>query len=277
MDPGLPAARPATAPSWEIAGYIVLACLLCWLVALPGLIGLIPAEFAPALVPVAQLTPLVAAVAFLLWRRPGRAVDLLALRWNASARWAVIGVGTVAALSAMQLLAGLARGWQLNPSSAVLVAAVAVVPFLALQAVFAIGEELGWRGWLVSRTRHLGFVTMAAISAIAWTVWHIPAVVLFPDLSGAQTAAYLLAIASWAPFFVALRLVSGSVWPAVLLHGAVNSVRVFFLQSIATPVGVDWLVEILGWVLWLAAAVWLYRRHLSPAERAARRPADDVA
>lgn len=253
--------RSATPPSSsEIVGYIALACALCWLVIAPAMLGFIDADVAPALVPLAQLTPSVAALVLLRLLRPGRARDLLALRWNHAGRWAMVGVGVLALIGAAQLSCGLLLGWAPRPQHAILTAAAVVVPLLLVQAVFAIGEEVGWRGWLVSRTRHLGFPAAATVSAVAWTLWHLPAVTLLPDPVSAEAAAYLLGIASWAPFLVALRLVSGSVWPPVLVHGAINSVRVFLLQSVADPGGVDWRVEALGWSLWLLAAVMLARR-----------------
>ena len=253
--------RPAAPhPSWhEIAGYVALASGLCWLVIAPAMLGFIDAELAPALVPVAQLTPLLAALVFVRVLRPGRARNLLALRWNRSGRWAAMGVGILVLIGAVQLVSGLLLGWRPRPTAEILTAASVVLPLLVLQATFAVGEETGWRGWLLSRTRHLGFPAAAAISAGAWTLWHLPALTFLPDPVSAESAAYLLGIASWAPFLVALRLVSGSVWPPVLVHGAINSVRVFQLQSVADSGGVDWRVEALGWVLWLLAAVLLAR------------------
>lgn len=243
----------------ELATYLALAIALCWAVAMPGLLGAVPVELNPALVPVAQLTPLLATIPSFVARRPRRIVDVLALRWNRSWRWVGVGIGAVTVIAAIQLGLGLAFGWRPNAPDAVGLAAAAVLPVLLMQTVFAFGEETGWRGWLVTRARHLGFVGLAVLSALAWVVWHIPAVVLFPELSLAESAAYLLGIASWAPFFVALRLVSGSVWPAVITHGAVNSVRLFFLNSVAGPNPVNWAVEASGWALWILAAVVLVR------------------
>lgn len=69
----------------------------------------------------------------------------------------------------------------------------------------------------------------------------------------------MLAIASWAPFMVALRLWTGSVWPAVIAHGALNSIRVFLTQSIAVNSGINWTSEIIAAVLWVVAGIALYR------------------
>ncbi len=46
-------------------------------------------------------------------------------------------------------------------------------------------------------------------------------------------------------------------WPAVVIHGGLNSLRVFLTQSIASGNGVNWFVEITGCVLWLTAAALL--------------------
>lgn len=254
-----PAARGRGSAA-EVALYVALAIALCWAVAAPGLLGLMDADVAPALVPLAQFTPLLATVPFFVWRRPGRVVDVLALRWNRSGRWTALGLGVLTLISAVQLGLGVAVGWHPRPNEAVLAALAALVPVFAAQAVFAFGEEAGWRGWLVSRTRPWGFVRAAGLSAAVWAAWHVPAVLLFPDFSDEQAAAYLLGIASWAPFLVALRWVSGSVWPAVLAHAGINSIRVFLLQSVAQAGGVDWRVEASGWVLWLGAALLLMRR-----------------
>lgn len=266
--------RPGAA---EIIAYVALAIALCFIVASPGILGVLDEELSATLVPLAQLTPLIATIPFiaLLRRRstpqdaPVKVADLLALRWRGSMPWTCLGVGAVAAIAATQLVAGLAVGWQFNPPELISIAIFAVAPFLLLQSVFAFGEETGWRGWLVTRTQHLGFPAMAAISAVAWTLFHIPAVLLF-HFETPQMIAYLASIASWAPFLVALRLASGSVWPVVFAHGAINSVRVFFLQSVATADGptmvggVDWAVEALGIALWVGAGWWLYSWTRSP-------------
>ena len=61
--------------------------------------------------------------------------------------------------------------------------------------------------------------------------------------------------------FLALRLRAGSVWPAVVLHGGINSIRVFILQSLLdSSGGINWWVEAAGVVLWLAAASWVMNK-----------------
>ena len=40
--------------------------------------------------------------------------------------------------------------------------------------LFAMGEEAGWRGYLWSVLRPLGFWRTAAIVGVAWGLWHAP-------------------------------------------------------------------------------------------------------
>lgn len=257
----------SSASAAEVIGYVLLATALCGVVASLALLGAIPAEMAGIVVPFAQLTPALTALIFWRWgrgsRRPLR--EVLALRWS----WRGVGLGlaAVAVISALQLALGLALGWTVKQLDVVGLAAVAVVPFLILQAVFAIGEELGWRGWLATSTAVWSFPAAALTSSLAWSFWHLPAVTLLVGGGAGWDvgAAYVLSIASWAPFLLALRRATGSVWAAVATHGALNSLRVFFLQSIPqTDGGVVWSVEAFGWVLWIAAAWWLARRTAAP-------------
>jgi membrane protease YdiL (CAAX protease family) len=92
-----------------------------------------------------------------------------------------------------------------------------------------IGEELGWRGWLVRTWRDRPLVALA-LSACAWALFHLPVVALEPQLhSFVAVAGFLLAVASAAAVFEALYLWSGSVWPPIVAHFTWNFWNPFFL------------------------------------------------
>jgi membrane protease YdiL (CAAX protease family) len=94
-----------------------------------------------------------------------------------------------------------------------------------------IGEELGWRGWLV-RTWRDRPLTALALSAAAWASFHLPVVALEPPLHSLVPAlAFLLSVASAAAAFGALYLWSGSVWPPVIAHFTWNFWNPFFLGN----------------------------------------------
>lgn len=105
------------------------------------------------------------------------------------------------------------------------VQSVTVSAFLTM--VFAFGEEWGWRGWMLPRlVSRWGVTGGLVVSGVIWGLWHFPATLRgynYPEL-GAWAAIFfvgaciLLSIPmGW------LRLVTGSIWPAVAAHGALNA------------------------------------------------------
>jgi uncharacterized protein len=97
----------------------------------------------------------------------------------------------------------------------------------------ALGEEIGWRGFLLPRlVERAGFTLGCLISGCIWAVWHYPAL-LFADYNAGTKPAYALAcftlmviadsyIMGW------MRLKSGSLWPAAIMHASHN----LFIQAI---------------------------------------------
>ena len=139
---------------------------------------------------------------------------------------------------------------------------------LALNLAFALGEELGWRGFLVPKlAERLSFTGTAIVSGIIWASWHMP-LIIFADYNGGTPTLY--SIACFAVMVVGisvplawLRLRSGSLWPAALLHASHN----LFIQGFFDVVTVDtgptkYLLSEFGAVLALAAAItgWMFWR-----------------
>jgi hypothetical protein len=97
----------------------------------------------------------------------------------------------------------------------------------------AAGEEFGWRGLLVPElARFMGFTRLALFSGAIWTAWHIP-LILFGTYHGTGSVWYSLAVfvpsVMGAGLVIAwLRIISGSVWVAVLFHGFWN----YFIQQV---------------------------------------------
>jgi membrane protease YdiL (CAAX protease family) len=95
----------------------------------------------------------------------------------------------------------------------------------------SLGEELGWRGWLVRiwRDRPL---TALALTATAWPAFHLPVIFVVPQLQSFVPAlSFLLSIAAAAAAFQALYLWSGSIWPPAIAHLTWNAWNPFFLGS----------------------------------------------
>jgi membrane protease YdiL (CAAX protease family) len=131
-----------------------------------------------------------------------------------------------------------------------------------------LGEELGWRGWLV-RVWSDRPLTALALGAGAWAAFHLPVVVLEPELHAFVPAlSFLLSIAAAAATFQALYLWSGSIWPPAIAHFAWNFWNPFFLgdQYGSNPSifgGEIWLINgegLLGMLVNGAITVVLIRR-----------------
>jgi membrane protease YdiL (CAAX protease family) len=116
---------------------------------------------------------------------------------------------------------------------------LATVGFLSA-VVFALGEEIGWRGFLVPELAQVSsFTKTALVSGAAWSVYHYP-LILFADYNGTAPKWLALLVFTWmilASSFVYawLRLKSGSVWTGVVLHASHN----LFIQQIFDPLTKD--------------------------------------
>jgi membrane protease YdiL (CAAX protease family) len=133
----------------------------------------------------------------------------------------------------------------------------------------ALGEEIGWRGFLVPELAKVtGFTGVGLISGLMWAAWHFPSI-LFSDYNAGTPAWYAMTcftvmVVAQSYIFAWLRLHSGSLWPAAFLHASHN----MFVQLIFTPLTVDtgstkYLVDEFGAGLAIAStivAIYFWRR-----------------
>ncbi len=124
------------------------------------------------------------------------------------------------------------------PHSPLLATFALGIPLLATLGVIgslanALGEEIGWRGFLLPRlTKQFGFTLGCTASGCIWAVWHYPAL-LWADYNAGTYAPYALGCFTLMVIAMAfvmgwLRLKSGSLWPCALLHASHN----LFIQAI---------------------------------------------
>jgi membrane protease YdiL (CAAX protease family) len=143
--------------------------------------------------------------------------------------------------------------------------------------VSGLGEEIGWRGFLVPElARRMPFARVAFWSGAIWAVWHYP-ILLFADYHGGTPAWYGLAcftvmVLGIGVVFAWSRLASGSVWPAAILHGSHN----LWVQQVFDPLTADtgrtrWVIGEFGAALAIVAlgTAWLVLRRRADAPAAA--------
>lgn len=108
---------------------------------------------------------------------------------------------------------------------------------MAMSCLTALGEEIGWRGFLVPElAKRYSFTGAALISGIVWAVWHYPAILLLDgQTAGAPRwfglLCFTVLVMGLSVVLAWLRLRSGSVWPAVLLHASHN----VWIQTVLNP------------------------------------------
>lgn len=133
-----------------------------------------------------------------------------------------------------------------------IVQALLIAPVINLASTF--GEEFGWRGYLQPKLMPLGGRKAVLITGLIWGVWHWPVILMGYnygfDYPGAPWAGPLAMV--WFTLVAGvvigwLTIRGGSVWPAVIAHGALNgmaAIGTLFLAQAPntllgpTPVGV---------------------------------------
>jgi len=97
------------------------------------------------------------------------------------------------------------------------------------------GEEIGWRGYLLTRLIDAGVSRPVLVSGLIWGLWHQPLIVtgvIYGDSPRVLAVGLFMVSATAAGIVIArFRLETGSIWPPIALHAAYNSV----IQTGFTP------------------------------------------
>ncbi|MEM8489730.1 MAG: type II CAAX endopeptidase family protein [Pseudomonadota bacterium] len=121
-------------------------------------------------------------------------------------------------------------------SSIAFVAMLATVGMVSSLAR-ALGEEIGWRGFLIWELRKvMPFGAVGIVSGLLWAIWHWPAI-LFTDYNAGegsfplQLFIFTMAIVPQGIVYAYFTFRSNSLWPAAVLHASHN----LFIQRVFTP------------------------------------------
>ena len=142
----------------------------------------------------------------------------------------------------------------------------------------AAGEEIGWRGYMLTRLIDSGLPKPILASGLIWGLWHVPLILGGVYLAGPPrfVAALLWMVTATAFSFVfaRLRLATGSVWPAIALHSAWNAIIQAAFDPASKGAGAElWIGEsgiLVALTMVVAAVVFSYGRwtvRRSPGER----------
>lgn len=138
-----------------------------------------------------------------------------------------------------------------------------LIASLFINVIPALGEEIGWRGWLIPRLlERWGAWKTILFSGLLWGLWHAPLILLGYNYPDAPPWLGLLAMVAMCTvvggIFSWLRLRGGSVWPAAFAHSTLNASAGVFMIFVAADSRVNTLhASILGWSGWIIPAALL--------------------
>lgn len=158
-------------------------------------------------------------------------------------------------------------GGDVVPASVVVLSqsllALTLAPFLNM--LFTMGEELGWRGFLLPRLLPLGQWKAVLWSGLIWGLWHAPVIIQGHNYPGYPILGVFMmiifcfllgTIIAW------LYINTKSPWVAALIHGAVNAIAglpVLFLApgfnmafggTLAAPTAWIGMALFIAWLVW---------------------------
>lgn len=173
-----------------------------------------------------------------------------------------------------------APGGDAVPPGVVLAAQIASSLTLAplLNTVFALGEELGWRAFLLPRLTHLGQWRALLIVGVIWGVWHAPVIAQGHNYPGQPIVGIFMMIA----FTVLVGIIFGwlyleteSPWASALAHGTLNAtagLSVLFMPDVNIVIG-GTTSSLIGWIGLAAVVLWLALTGRVPVSPRSERPA----
>lgn len=167
--------------------------------------------------------------------------------------------------SAAGFVAPTGNGWFPNLFIKLLIVLLILIPL-------SLGEEIGFRGYLLPRLRELGSTKAVVISGFLHGTWHLPLILLtsFYLNEGNRLLTiplFLMLLTAAGVMYGVLRLTTDSLWPSVILHSAFNAfLGVFTTLTVArSPLTIYIIGEsgVLTLAVTAGVAFWFLQRWLN--------------
>jgi membrane protease YdiL (CAAX protease family) len=105
--------------------------------------------------------------------------------------------------------------------------AQALIAGFTINAFFGLGEELGWRGYLLKALQNKKLLSASLIIGTVWGIWHFPLILLghnYPQHPAAGVGMMIIACILLTPMMIYIVIKSKSVITAAIFHGANNAI-----------------------------------------------------
>ncbi len=184
---------------------------------------------------VTMMTPTIATVIMLAFISPEggfrKCLSLLGLDRAGFKGWplAIAGPAVIHLVGLVILsLAGLAVFVAPQMSGSIGFAIFKISTGLAIGTLFALGEEIGWRGYMLPRLFSFGVVPAMMIVGFLHGVWHLPLMLTTDYYHNTGNPLlvvplFLVTLTLAGVFFGFIRIWTGSVWAVAIAHAAANT------------------------------------------------------
>ncbi len=107
---------------------------------------------------------------------------------------------------------------------------------VSINLLFALGEEIGWRGYLIHKLNNKNFYIQTLLIGIIWGLWHAPLIYVlgynYNGITGFKPLITFIGFTIGVSYTLNnLRHISGSVFPPAIAHGTLNALGGMFLIS----------------------------------------------
>jgi membrane protease YdiL (CAAX protease family) len=103
----------------------------------------------------------------------------------------------------------------------------ALIAGYTINALFGLGEELGWRGYLLKALQNKKFLPVSLIIGAVWGLWHFPLILLghnYPQHPAAGVGMMIIFCILLTPMMIYIVIKSRSVITAAIFHGVNNAI-----------------------------------------------------
>lgn len=103
----------------------------------------------------------------------------------------------------------------------------AIIAGYTINAFFAFGEELGWRGYLLKALKGKKFLSVSLITGFIWGLWHFPLILIghnYPQHPITGVGMMIIWCILMSPVITYMVIKSKSVITAAIYHGTLNAI-----------------------------------------------------
>ena len=117
-----------------------------------------------------------------------------------------------------------------------------LVAGITINALFAFGEELGWRGFLLKAYKEMNFLKASLVIGFIWGIWHAPVILMghnypyHPQLGVLMMVIFCMLLT---PFHLYVTIKARSVLAAAIMHGTMNATAAISIVAIEGGTDLD--------------------------------------